>query len=186
MELESAANHRSRRSHHHKDGIKARFAHQRRVAAHSHHHACGGGGRHGEPHQTAQVHQSPRARHRHDHEHRAQVHPHSFRGNAEDHRGAEGEGSQLRHGGAHRACESAAARAHTSFCQFVQTRRRTCLRHGREVLQRHGEPHQDESDEAGCGGLRRFLLIAAYFVAVLLDRYYFGGAMDTLIFGGLV
>lgn len=31
-----------------------------------------------------------------------------------------------------------------------------------------------------------FLLIAAYFVAVLLDRYYFGGAMDTLIFGGLV
>ena len=31
-----------------------------------------------------------------------------------------------------------------------------------------------------------FFLIAAYFVAVLLDRYYFGGAMDTLIFGGLV
>lgn len=31
-----------------------------------------------------------------------------------------------------------------------------------------------------------FFLIVAYFVAVLLDRYYFGGAMDTLIFGGLV
>lgn len=31
-----------------------------------------------------------------------------------------------------------------------------------------------------------FFLIAAYFVAVLLDRYYFGGTMDTLIFGGLV
>lgn len=31
-----------------------------------------------------------------------------------------------------------------------------------------------------------FFLIAAYFVAVLLDRYYFCGAMDTLIFGGLV
>ena len=31
-----------------------------------------------------------------------------------------------------------------------------------------------------------FFLITAYFVAVLLDRYYFGGAMDTLIFGGLV
>lgn len=31
-----------------------------------------------------------------------------------------------------------------------------------------------------------FFLIAAYFVAVLLDRYYFDGAMDTLIFGGLV
>ena len=31
-----------------------------------------------------------------------------------------------------------------------------------------------------------FFLIAAYFVAVLLDRYYFGGAMDSLIFGGLV
>ena len=30
------------------------------------------------------------------------------------------------------------------------------------------------------------LLIAAYFVAVLLDRYYFNGAMDSLIFGGLV
>ena len=31
-----------------------------------------------------------------------------------------------------------------------------------------------------------FLLIAAYFVAIMLDRYYFGGAMDSLIFGGLV
>ena len=31
-----------------------------------------------------------------------------------------------------------------------------------------------------------FFIIAAYFVAVLLDRYYFGGAMDSLIFGGLV
>lgn len=31
-----------------------------------------------------------------------------------------------------------------------------------------------------------FIIIAAYFVAVLLDRYYFGGAMDSLIFGGLV
>lgn len=31
-----------------------------------------------------------------------------------------------------------------------------------------------------------FFLIAAYFVAVLLDRYYFDDAMDTLIFGGLV
>ena len=30
------------------------------------------------------------------------------------------------------------------------------------------------------------LFIAAYFVAVLLDRYYFNGAMDSLIFGGLV
>ena len=31
-----------------------------------------------------------------------------------------------------------------------------------------------------------FLLVAAYFVAVMLDRYYFGGAMDALMFGGLL
>lgn len=38
----------------------------------------------------------------------------------------------------------------------------------------------------GAADFVAFFLIAAYFVAVLLDRYYFGGAMDTLIFGGLV
>lgn len=38
----------------------------------------------------------------------------------------------------------------------------------------------------GAADFVAFFLIAAYFVAVLLDRYYFGGAMDSLIFGGLV
>lgn len=38
----------------------------------------------------------------------------------------------------------------------------------------------------GAADIVAFFLIAAYFVAVLLDRYYFGGAMDSLIFGGLV
>ncbi len=36
----------------------------------------------------------------------------------------------------------------------------------------------------GAADIVAFFLIAAYFVAVLLDRYYF--AMDSLIFGGLV
>ena len=38
----------------------------------------------------------------------------------------------------------------------------------------------------GAADFVAFFLIAAYFVAVLLDRYYFVGAMDSLIFGGLV
>lgn len=38
----------------------------------------------------------------------------------------------------------------------------------------------------GVADVVAFVFIAAYFVAVLLDRYYFGGAMDSLIFGGLV
>lgn len=38
----------------------------------------------------------------------------------------------------------------------------------------------------GAADFVAFFLIAAYFVAVLLDRYYFCGAMDSLIFGGLV
>ena len=38
----------------------------------------------------------------------------------------------------------------------------------------------------GAADFVAFFLIAAYFVAVLLDRYSFGGAMDSLIFGGLV
>ena len=38
----------------------------------------------------------------------------------------------------------------------------------------------------GAADFVAFFLIAAYFVAVLLDRYYFGGEMDSLIFGGLV
>lgn len=38
----------------------------------------------------------------------------------------------------------------------------------------------------GAADFVAFFLIAAYFVAVLLDRYYFGGVMDSLIFGGLV
>lgn len=38
----------------------------------------------------------------------------------------------------------------------------------------------------GAADFVAFFLIVAYFVAVLLDRYYFGGAMDSLIFGGLV
>ena len=38
----------------------------------------------------------------------------------------------------------------------------------------------------GAADIVAFFLIAAYFVAVLLDRYSFGGAMDSLIFGGLV
>lgn len=38
----------------------------------------------------------------------------------------------------------------------------------------------------GAADFVAFFLIAAYFVAVMLDRYYFGGAMDSLIFGGLV
>ena len=38
----------------------------------------------------------------------------------------------------------------------------------------------------GAADFVAFFLIAAYFVAVLLDRCYFGGAMDSLIFGGLV
>ena len=40
--------------------------------------------------------------------------------------------------------------------------------------------------ERGGAGYVGFLLLAAVVVAIMLDRYYFGGAMDSLIFGGLV
>lgn len=38
----------------------------------------------------------------------------------------------------------------------------------------------------GVADVVAFFVTVAFFVGILLDRYYFNGAMDTLIFGGLV